>query len=134
MSFNFIPFKLNDDLSQYKDQIKYISSDNGVELYKVRNGLKIEILGILVSDVNLYFFEGNLITIYIHLNESPDHIERVKEIFEKEIKTKERALKIESGLLYCWTSENSFLGLLSSSGESKMKVYVSIDVFNIYTK
>ncbi|MEQ1796581.1 MAG: hypothetical protein ABL872_01445 [Lacibacter sp.] len=133
MNFNFIPFKLNAELNQYKQQIKYISADNGVELYKVRDGLKIEILGILVSDVNLYFFEASLITVYIHLNERPDNIERIREIFEKEIGSKGRTDKTDSNIVCNWVSENDFLGLKVNEKSQNSYIYLTTHKFNIHT-
>ena len=132
MNFDFIPFKLNADLSQFKSQIHYISSDNGVELYKAGEELKNHFLGISITEVNLYFFEGSLITVYIQLGEDPDNIEAVKKTLEYAIKKDGKALKLSFGSGYGWNSQNKFLALMRTESINKLMLYFSLSEFAVF--
>ena len=132
MDFNFIPYKLNTDISYFKDNIQYISSDNGVDLYIERNMRNPSILGLRVTIINLYFLEGSLITVYIHLGENPENIEEVKEILETEIKTQGRAIKTNSVMVYGWTEQNEFLGLLKDTRGKKLYLYYTLKKYNVF--
>src|SRR5258705_13403150 len=113
MNFNFIPYRLNADLSHFKEDVEYICSDNGVDLYKVKKVLIKPILGISVSDVNLYFFEGSLITVYIHLAENPEYLSQVKEVLENCLKSQGKSFKTESGMIAGWNTNTEFLSLIN---------------------
>ena len=132
MNFNFIPFTLNADLSHFQAQIQYISSENGVDLYKARQGLKKPILGILVSEVNLYFFEGSLITVYIHLKEKQFNISQIKYILEKVFNTKAMILSNDSGIVYYWKDESFYLGLLPMKDRNYLVLYYTLNNYCVF--
>lgn len=132
MDFDFIPFKLNTDLSYYKKLIKYIGSDNGVELYKAGKALKEPVLSIPVSTVNLYFFEGSLITVYIHLEKNPESFELVRKSFEQSITRSGKALKLDFGNGYSWESATATLGLIRDMGKDKLYLYYSLKKFAVF--
>ena len=46
MNFTFIPFKLNMDIADFEDDIQYLTTDNGIDLYKAKEELKKPILGL----------------------------------------------------------------------------------------
>src|SRR5690242_2010338 len=77
ITFDFMPYQLNADISDFKNSIQYISSDNGVSLYKAKEGFIWFLLSFPVSVANLYFFEGNLITVYLRLTEQVNSMEEV---------------------------------------------------------
>ncbi len=132
MDFDFMPYRLNADISDFKDNIKYISSDNGVDLYKARKGLIKPIIDFQVVDTNLYFFEGSLITVYIQLSEKADNIIKVKEALDKALFKNSKIIEIDSGLLYYWQSNSYFLGLLIKKQGKFVTLYQSINKFNIF--
>ncbi len=131
MNFDFLPFKLNTDLSYFKKLIQYISSDNGVELFKADEALRKPVLGIPVSTVNLYFFEGNLITVYIHLEENPESIELVNTTLVQSITRPGKALKPDLWNGYYWKAENSTLALLQDMVKGKLSLYFSLNDFSV---
>ena len=131
MKFDFIPFSLNADIGHFKGQIQYISSDNGVELYKARKVLKNYILGIPVSNINLYFYEGNLITLYIHLVENPPSLEQVRKTFETSIGRQGEALKTGISNGYSWNGQNEILALINSQENRKVCLYYTLLRFSI---
>jgi len=96
IDFDFIPYELNVDISDFKNNIQYISSDNGVDLYKAKEGFIKHLLNFQVMMINLYFFEGSLITAYIHLGENPENIIQVGKALEHTIKRPGRALKLDN--------------------------------------
>lgn len=132
MNFNFIPFTLNADLSHFQAQIQYISSENGIDLYKAREKIKQPILGIPVTDVNLYFFEGNLITVYIHLEEKRLNISRIKSILEKVLNTKAMILCNDSGIVYYWKDDSFYLGLLAMKDRNCLVLYYTLNNYCVF--
>jgi hypothetical protein len=134
MIFNFMPFRLNDDLSDFKDDIQYIYSANGVDLYRTKNGLIKDVVEIPVTVINLYFFEGTLITAYIKLAEPIDHLQKVREILENAIAEKAKILEMDSGLIYYWKCNNQFLGLLIQKNRNILLLYHSLIKFNVFLK
>lgn len=132
MDFDFIPFKLNTDVSYYTKLIQYIGSDNGVELYKAGKALKKPVLSIPVSTVNLYFFEGSLITVYIHLEKNPESFELVRKTVEQSISSPEKSLKLDFGNGYSWESETATLALIRDMGKGKLYLYYSLKKFAVF--
>lgn len=131
MNFEFLPYRLNADISDFKHNIEYISSDNGVDLYRGKEGFMKLLLGLRVSVVNLYFFEGNLITAYIHLGENPDSIEQVSKTLEHSIKRPGKALKLRYGNGYSWKAETSTLALIQDMRKGRLYLYHSLKRFNV---
>lgn len=130
MKFNFIPYRLNADRAELKDEIKYLATDNGIDLYKAKP--KTTILGILVSDINLYFFEGNLITVYIHLAAKAEDVSHVRQILESRIKEEGKAFKIDSADVIGWENESQFLGLVYDNTSKRLYLYYTMKEYSIY--
>lgn len=133
MNFDFIPYKLNSDIGDFKNNIQYISSDNGVDLYTAKEGFIELLLGFPVSVTNLYFFEGGLITVYIHLGQVVEDLNKVKETLIKAIEVDYTHLNNESGSVYYWQDESQFLGLLIQQGKSVLLLYHSLNKFNVFS-
>ncbi len=131
MKFNFIPYRLNADRAELKDEIMYVATDNGIDLYKTKP--KTAILGILVTGVNLYFFEGNLITVYIHLASKAEEFSQVRQILESRIKEERKAFKIDSGEVVGWKSSSEFLGLVYDKTGKRLYLYYTLKEFSIYS-
>lgn len=131
MNFEFLPYQLNADISDFKDNIQYISSDNGVDLYRGKEGFMKLLLGLPVSVVNLYFFEGSLITTYIHLGENPDSIEQVSKTLEHSIKRQGKALKLRSGNGYKWEDDTSTLALIQDMRKGRLYLYHSLKRYDV---
>ena len=134
MNFGFLPYSLNADLSHFQGQIQYISSENGVDLYKVREELKKPILGIPVIDINFYFFEGSLITVYSHLGEFVCHLDKVIETIEKVILEYSKILKTHSSHVYYWQNKTQFLGLMVQRKSKSLLIYHSLELYNIFNQ
>lgn len=132
MNFNFMPLKLNTDIAYFKDTIDYFGSDNGIDLYKVKNSLKVPLMGLGVTDVNLYFFEANLITVYIHLVSKSMDLGHVRQTLENRIKEQGKALKIDSTVVIGWESTNEFLGLVHDKTGKRVYLYYTLKEFSIY--
>ena len=132
MNFNFIPFTLNAYLSHFQGQIQYISSDNGVDLYRAKDGFIKSLLGFPITMANLYFFEGSLITVYIQLGEVTEQLENVKTALEKTILEKAKILETDSGIIYYWQSKSQFLGLLIKQNNNILLLYHSLNKFNVF--
>ena len=131
MKFNFIPYRLNADKAELKFEIKYLATDNGIDLYKAKP--KTTILGFLVTGVNLYFFEGSLITVYIHLVAKAEDFSQVRQILESRIKEKGKTFKIDSGEVIGWENESEFLGLVYGKSGNRLYLYYSIREYSIYS-
>lgn len=134
MNFEFLPYQLNADLCDFKGNVEYISSDNGVDLYRAKDGFIKALLGFPVIMVNLYFFEGNLITAYIQLEEKVEHLHKVKEVLVKTTLEKAKILETDSGFVYYWHSNNQFLGLLIQQDKNILLLYHSLNKFNVFTQ
>jgi len=131
MKFNFIPYLLNADKSELKEMIQYLATDNGIDLYKTK--LKTDLLGILVSNINLYFFEGSLITVYIHLASKSENFSHVRQILESRIKEEGSVFKIDSADVIGWESTSEFLGLVHDKTGKQLYLYYTLKEFSIYS-
>lgn len=131
MNFEFLPYRLNADISDFKDNIEYISSDNGVDLYRAKDGFIKALLGFPVTDVNLYFYEGSLITVYIHLGENPENIEQVSKTLEHSITRPGKALKLDSGTGYIWKGESATLAIIQDMSKERLYLYNSLKRFDV---
>lgn len=132
MNFDFLPYQLNADISDFKDNVEYISSDNGVDLYRANDGFIKPLLGFPITMANLYFFEGSLITAYIQLRETNEHFQKLIEELEKTTFEKPKLLETDSGLVYFWQSNSQFLGLLIQQGKNVLLLYHSLNKFNVF--
>ncbi len=130
MKFNFIPYRLNANIAEFKDGIQYLATDNGIDLYKVKS--KTTIFDMLASDINLYFFEGNLITVYIHLATKAENLSQVRQMLESRIKEAGKAFKIDSGEVIGWESASEFLGLVNDKTGKRLYLYYALKEFSIY--
>lgn len=78
MNFNFLHIKLNTLKSHYKDNLKYINTDNGVMLYEQITLEKAKLFGYEFKSISLFFFELLICAGYrLHINndEYPDFID-----------------------------------------------------------
>lgn len=131
MKFDFISYRLNADLADFKNAIQYLATDNGIDLYKVKS--KTTIFDMPVSDINLYFFEGNLITVYIHLATEAENLYQVRQLLESRIKEAGEAFKIDSGEVIGWESASEFLGLVNDKTGKRLYLYHTLKRFSIYS-
>lgn len=131
MKFKFIPYHLNADIAELKQMIQYLVTENGIDLYKSK--LNTDIFGILVSDINLYFFEGSLITVYIHLASKSENFMHVRQILESRIKEEGRAFKSDSADVIGWENTNEFLGLVYDKTGKRLYLYYTLKEFSIYS-
>lgn len=132
MNFDFIPFQLNSDIASFKGQIDFISSNNGVELYKVRMSCIEPILGFKVSKVNLYFFEGNLVTVYIRLLGNIESIQKIIAVLNTTILKTGKTIETTSDRVHYWQGRSQFLGLLNKEGMKYFLIYHTLNEYNIY--
>lgn len=132
MKFNLIPHKLNTDIADFKNEIQYLATDNGIDLYKAKH--KASVLGILVSDVNLYFFEGSLITVYIHLAAKNEDFSQVRQILSNKIEEQGKAFKIDSGQVIGWENQSEFLGLVNDKTGKRLYLYYTLKEYSIYNQ
>lgn len=132
MNFDFIPYQLNADISDFKGNVEYISSDNGVDLYRAKDGFAKQILDFPVSMANLYFFEGSLITAYIQIGETNEHLQKLIEELEKTTFEKAKLLATDSEFVYYWQNDRQFLGLLIQQGKNILLLYHSLNKFNVF--
>ena len=130
----FMPFKLNADMLHFKDQIQYLSSDNGVDLYKAKEGFKTHLLGFAVSKINLYFFEGSLITIYIRFHKNAGDLSKLKSSLEKVIQKQAKLIETDTGYVHYWQIDDQFLGLMIQDKERVILLYNSLNKFNIFNQ
>ena len=131
MNFNFIPYKLNADISYFENNLQYISSDNSVDFYRAKGRFMKQLLGFPVSVANLYFFEGNLITVYIQLGGETENLNKVREALLKAIEVQFKSLKDESATIYYWQNDSQFLGLLQQD-KKLLILYHSLNKFNVF--
>lgn len=132
MNFDFIPYQLNADISDFKDNVEYISSDNGVDLYRSKDGLIKHILGFPVTMANLYFFEGSLITVYCHLENIDDGFERLKGKIESLLNKTGFPFSYEDNLGFSWKSEYRVLAIVMVRNCNKMYLYYSILRYSVF--
>lgn len=132
MNFDFLPLTLNSDITDFKGSIEYLGTDNGVDLYRAEKELKKPILNIQVFNCNLYFFEGSLITVYIHLEVIPENFRQVRQILEKNIKHEGKAFKTTSGVVCGWHNKHQFLALVNDRTNARLYLYYSLNEFSIY--
>lgn len=132
MNFDFIPYQLNADISDFKTNVEYISSDNGVDLYRAKDGFIKALLGFPVSSANLYFFEGNLITVYCHLENINDGFERLKGKIESLLNKTGVPFSDEDNLGFSWKSEYRVLAIVMVRNSNKMYLYYSILKYSVF--
>lgn len=133
MIFDFIPFKLNSDIANYKGQIEYVSSEHGVELYKLRKAFIKPLLGFHITSVNLYFFEGNLVTVYLHLAAQSLNMNLIKESIESTLGIKGEAVLDSKIKGYKWSDVINILVLVDGSKELKLYLYFSSIHFSVFS-
>jgi hypothetical protein len=131
MNFDFLPYQLNADISDFKENVEYISSDNGVDLYRTKDGFIKALLGFPVTMANLYFFEGSLITVYIHLGENPEHFKQVNKTLELSITRPGKPLKLDSGTGYIWKGERATLAIIQDIRKERLYLYNSLKRFDV---
>lgn len=132
MNFDFIPYQLNADISDFKGNVEFISSYNGVDLYRAKDGFIKALLGFSVKLANLYFFEGSLITAYIQLGEASGQLHNVKTGLEETISVRAKIVETDSGFIYYWQRKSQFLGLLIQQAKNTILLYHSITKFCVF--
>ncbi len=132
MKFDFIPFRFNANIADFKDEILYIATDNGVDLYKSKDEVRVLIPGILFSVANLYFFEVCLITVYIHLTSKSGDFGAVSHILANTIKEAGKVIKSENLEITSWSNNSEYLGLVKAINSDKLYLYYTLHKYNIY--
>ena len=130
MNFEFIPFRLNADLADYKELIDYISSENGIDIYKARDKLPSLISGITVRNANLYFNDGSLITVYLYLIQRHNNILLVLSDIENFIQKKGYHFDIKQKQIYGWANEGEFLALIFDEEKKSLYMYYSLETYS----
>ena len=133
MNFDFIPFQLNSDLVSFQGQIEYVSSEHGVELYKVRKAFIKPLLGFNIISVNLYFFEGNLVTVYLHLAAQSWNMNLIKGSIESTLGIKGESVLDSKIKGYKWCDASNILVLVQGSKELKLYLYFSSIHFSVFS-
>lgn len=134
MNFDFIPYKLNQGVDYFESQIRHISTDNGVELYKLIDISQSHILSLPLKDVNLYFLWGALITIYCHLDPGAVNTAKVLETLEEAIGGKASRLELPAGWLHIWVTEQEVLGLVSNkTGNRSYYLYFTLREYSVFS-
>ncbi len=132
MNFDFLPYQLNADISDFKDNVEYISSDNGVDLYRAKDGFINQILGFRVTMANLYFFEGSLITVYCHLENSEGSFERLKGKIEGILNKAATPFSDNDNSGFSWDSEYLVLAIVMVRDSDKMYLYYSMLKYSVF--
>lgn len=133
MDFNFIPYNLNEDISDfYINDIEFIDTENGVDLYKAREGLEVDILGLKLRIINFYFYRRKLITIYFHLAECKENITDSVLVFEKVIGRAAEIIELDSGLSFLWKNETEVFGLVKDEKDRRVYLYNSTIKHSIF--
>lgn len=133
MNFDFIRFRLNESIDYFKDQITYVSTDNGIDLYSVDpSGTQILFLGLSIAKINLYFYEHRLITLYIHLAPDPGGLTRVLKALEEEVGQLAKALEISTGKVYRWDKGWEIFGLVTDKAGSRLYLYLTLKEYNVF--
>ena len=133
MNFDFIPFRLNRGIHYFKDQITYISTDNGIDLYDADpTDTHILFLGLSIRKINLYFYEQRLITLYIHLVPEPGGQTRVLKALEDEVGQAPKLLEIPTGRVYRWVKGQEVLGLMTDKTGIRMYLYFTLKEYNVF--
>lgn len=133
MDFGFLPYQLNTDLSDLRDNIEYLSSENGVDLYKAKDEFIKPVLAFPVTMISLYFFEGSLITTYIHLGVDSGQFFKVRAVLDSNILIKSDRMVYDSGDFYYWQSKEQVISLIIDMHPQKvLKIYNSLNKFNIF--
>ena len=130
MNFEFIPFRLNADLADYKELIDYISSENGIDIYKARDKLPFPIPGLTVRNTNLYFNDGSLITVYIYLVQRHNNIQLDLLDIENFIQKKGYHFNIKQKQIYGWANEGEFLALIFDEEKKSLYMYYSLETYS----
>jgi hypothetical protein len=132
MNLNFIPYKLNADISDFNGNMEYISSDNGIDYYRTKESFMSQLLGFSVSVVNLYFFEGTLISVYIQIGEMPDKLHKLKVELEKALEKDAKYLKTITEVIHYWQGQDHFIGLLIQKEKNILLIYHTLNKFNVF--
>lgn len=132
MNFDFLPYQLNADISDFKNNVEYISSDNGVDLYKAKDGFIKALLGFPVTTVNLYFFEGNLITVYCHLENTEGIFEILKGKIEALLNMTGSPFSDNDNSGFLWKSEFLVLAIVMGKDSHKMYLYYSVLRYSVF--
>jgi len=134
MNSDFIPFKLNSDLKDLRHNLEYICSDNGIDVYKESQDLTRDVFGFPVNVVNLYFFEGSLITVYMHLTDNPEVYFQLYKILETSMKPHGMPLKLDCGSGYKWKCKTSTLTLIRDMKKGELFMYYSLKKFDVFLR
>ncbi len=132
MNFEFLPYKLYADISDFKDNMEYISSDNGIDLYRARDGFTKALMGFQVKTVNLYFFEGTLITVYCHLDNTEVILERLKRKIEVLLNMTGSPFSDNDNSGFLWKSEFLVLAIVMGKDSHKMYLYYSMLRYSVF--
>lgn len=132
MNFDFLPYQLNADISDFKDIMEYISSENGVDLYRARDGFIKPLLNFPVTTVNLYFFEGTLITVYYHLENNESILETQKGGIEVLLNMIGSPFSVNDNSGFLWKSEFLVLAIVMGKDSHKMYLYYSLLSYSVF--
>ena len=134
MKFDFIPYNLNTNFEELKDNLLCKDSDE-IDCYLVRELPVKVICEIPINKITLYFFKGKLITSYIQLNERNSNQEKVIRLLERYLKRKTMVWEEDNGFLYNWETKTEFLGLLSGNDKGGfLYLYHTIKEYNIFNE
>lgn len=132
MNFDFLPYQLNADISDFKTNVGYIGSDNGVDLYRAKDEFITPLLGFPVTMANLYFFQGSLITVYCHLVNTEGILERLKREIEVLLNMTGSPFSDNDNSGFLWKSEFLVLAIVMGKDSHKMYLYYSMLMYSVF--
>jgi len=131
MKLNFIPFTLNENISEFKGQIQFVETDNGVDLYGAINPLNEFLKGIPVLSINLYFYQDRLITVYLNIDDSLKNQEKVIRIVEQALGRAKIFLNSQFQIKQGWEDDNKVLYIIRDQTLKKMYLYYSLREYSV---
>ena len=131
MKLNFIPFTLNENISEFKGQIQFVETDNGVDLYGAINPLNEFLKGIPGLSINLYFYQDRLITVYLNIDDSLKNQEKVIRIVEQALGRAKIFLNSQFQIKQGWEDDNKVLYIIRDETLKKIYLYYSLREYSV---
>lgn len=134
MNFKFLPYPyypLNAHISYFRRYIEHSSSEEGIDMYRVKNWLRAGLFRLSVIEANLYFHEDYLVTVYCHLNYSNRNLQWVKTMLEALLNKPPNPITDGDSAGIYWKSGNEILALVLDKDSLKMYLYYSLLKYSV---
>jgi hypothetical protein len=89
------------------------------------------VLNIALNEINLYFYENRLITVYIHLFDDLTDTD-VLAVIQHQLQAPPVSVETDSGKVWGWANQNSFLGIVKSQSSQRVYLYYTLREFNVF--